>query len=93
MTYLYKANNPGFEIYLRKDIPMEDGKILPPFTDVAPMSGAYLPWFNFETREWEETADEAWVRSLDVPEATQDELLARLEVLLEEAESIKQQLT
>lgn len=93
MTYVYKVNNPGFDIYLRKDIFKEGEPVLPPFTSIAPISGAFLPWFDFDKGEWEETADDAWIAKVTTPESTKEDLWARLEELLEEADDIKRQLT
>lgn len=93
MTYVYRVKNPGFDIELRKDIFKEGEPVLPPFTEVSPPSGAYLPWFNFEEGTWEEMADDKWIALVHKPEVTQESLLERLAQLLDEAEDIKQQLS
>lgn len=93
---VYKVNNPGFIAYPREQIFKEDEPTIAPFTEVEPPMGAYLPWFDFDKNQWEETADDKWVGMINNPEPdklTPEEALDRIESLTKELESLKDSLS
>ena len=88
---VYKVNNPGFVMYPKESIFPGNETVIAPFTSVHPPQGAYLPWFDFHTQTWEETADSRWIELMqkeDTSKLTKEQVLDKVNNLKDEIDKL-----